>query len=115
MKPHEKDPIDPLLDRWSETPRKPELKSEVWRRIAVLEAEQEAPGFWASIEAVFRRPSFSFTFVVACTLAGLFAAEIRLTHLHQRRSTQFAQSYLQLIDPLIDHTSVRSELPGGRP
>lgn len=98
----DKDPLDPLLDRWTQVPPSPNLKSEVWRRIAVEEAEGEEASLWEKLEAVFRRPSFSFTFVLACALAGLFVAELRVTQLHQQRSTQFAHTYLKLIDPLLN-------------
>lgn len=94
------DPLDPLLDQWSPPPPTPRhLRAEVWRRIAVMEAEEEAPSLWERIEAVFRRPSFALTFVAACMLAGLFMGEMRVAKVHAERSTQFAANYLGLIAP----------------
>jgi hypothetical protein len=102
------DPLDPLLDRWRESPEPPaHLNREVWRRIAVLESEADRGGFLARIEAAFARPSFAITFVAACMLLGLFLAEIRLSNLHAERGVQIAQSYLRLIDPLIDESAVK--------
>jgi hypothetical protein len=40
-------------------------------------------------------------------LLGLFLAEVRLSRLHAERSVQLAQSYLRLIDPLIDESTVK--------
>jgi len=97
------DPLDTLLDRWAETPEPPaNLTHEVWRRIAVMESRTERPGLLARLEAVFSRPSFAVAFVAACMLLGLFLAQVRLSHLESERSTQLAQSYLRLIDPLMD-------------
>ena len=102
------DPLDSLLDRWRETPEPPtHLTTEVWRRIAVVDNRADRPGILARIEAVFMRPSFAITFVTACMLLGLFLAEIRLAHLHEERGAQIAQSYLRLIDPLMDKSAVK--------
>lgn len=97
------DPLDPLLDRWSDTPDpSPRLTSEVWRRIALAEQESHAPvGFWAGIEAWFARPPFAVMFVASCALLGLFLAEVRVNHQQRERNAQLARSYLQLIDPLL--------------
>ena len=103
------DPLDSLLDKWAPPPPTPRhLKAEVWRRIAVVEAEEEAPRWWEKIDSVFRRPSFALTFVAACMLAGLFIAELRVTQVHARRSTQFAATYLRLIDPALADTHASS-------
>jgi hypothetical protein len=40
-------------------------------------------------------------------LLGLFLAEVRLAHLHEERGAQIAQSYLRLIDPLMDKSAVK--------
>jgi hypothetical protein len=40
-------------------------------------------------------------------LLGLFLAEVRLSRLHAERGVQIAQSYLRLIDPLMDATAVK--------
>jgi len=98
-----RDPLDPLLDHWSETPEpSPRLASEVWRRIALAEqTAAENSGFWAGLESWFSRPPFAAMFVASCALLGLFLAELRINHEQSQRNTQLAQSYLQLIDPLL--------------
>lgn len=99
-----RDPLDPLLDHWSETPdASPKLASEVWRRIALAEeaASEKNRGFWAGIESWFSRPPFAAMFIASCALLGLFLAELRLNHVQRERNTQLARSYLQLIDPLL--------------
>ncbi len=98
------DPLDHLLDRWSEMPESPpRLSVEVWQRIAVAEgnARGSPTGWWAMVEAWFVRPPFAIMFVASCALLGLFLAEVRLNHLQRERSEQLARSYLQLIDPLM--------------
>jgi hypothetical protein len=97
------DSLDPLLDRWSETPEPPpRLSAEVWRRIALEEgAAGRGEGFWAAVEVWFSRPPFAAMFLVSCALLGLFLAEVRVSHLQRERSEQLARSYLQLIDPLL--------------
>jgi len=97
------DPLDPLLDHWSETPEpSPRLASEVWRRIALAEETQHEPhGFRAVVEAWFSRPPFAVMFVASCALLGLFLAELRVNIQQRERSAQLARSYVQLIDPLI--------------
>ena len=104
-----RDPLDPLLDHWSETPEPSSgLASEVWRRIA--QSEQDTvivkTGFWAGIETWFSRPPFAAMFVASCALLGLFLAELRLNHEQRERNTQLARSYLQLIDPLLKSDQV---------
>ena len=102
------DPLDPLLDRWRETPEPPPyMAAEVWRRIAAVENRVARPGLFARMEAAFARPSFVVAFVAACMLLGLFLAEMRLSRLHAERGVQIAQSYLRLIDPLMDATAVK--------
>jgi hypothetical protein len=97
------DPLDPLLDRWSEVPEPPpRLSVEVWQRIAIAEgATRQSTGWWIMIEAWFARPPFAVMFVASCALLGLFLAEVRLNHLQRERGEQLARSYLQLIDPLM--------------
>jgi len=108
MKPA-RDPLDPLLDRWrSEIPpasASADLPREVWRRIADAEVSALEPGLIARIESVFQRPSFAFAFIAACTLFGLFLAEIRVSRQQAQRNLQLAQAYVQLIDPLLQETS----------
>jgi hypothetical protein len=95
------DPLDPLLDRWSEAPEPPSrLSAEVWRRIA--RAEPEPGSNWrAAVEAWFARPPFALLFIACCALLGLFLAELRVNRLESERSAQLARSYLLLIDPLL--------------
>ena len=97
------DPLDPLLDRWSETPEPPpRLSAEVWHRIALTDgAPDQSAGWWAAVESWFARPPFAVVFVTCCALVGLFLAEVRVNHLQRERSEQLARSYLQLIDPLL--------------
>ena len=97
------DPLDPLLNRWSETPEPPpRLSADVWHRISLTESESEkAPSGWAAIEAWFARPSFAIMFITSCALLGLYLAEVRVNRLESERSAQLARSYLQLIDPLL--------------
>lgn len=102
------DPLDPLLDRWRKTPppMPGSIAPEVWRRIAIAEeSEPDAPSLWARIEAAFRQPAFAATFIAACTLCGLFLAEVRVSHRQAERNVQIVQSYLRLIDPLIDNNA----------
>lgn len=102
------DPIDPLLNRWRAvrppSPPRDALATEVWRRIADAESAGEASLF-ARIEAAFSRPSFAFAFVAACTLFGLFLAEVRVSRVQAQRNLQLAQAYIQLIDPLLDQAA----------
>jgi hypothetical protein len=104
------DPLDPLLDRWSDPPEpSPRLSVDVWQRVALAEGAPGAAAGWrAVIEAWFARPSFTVMFVASCALLGLFLAEIRVNHHQRERSEQLARSYLQLIDPLL---TARNEPP----
>jgi hypothetical protein len=95
------DPLDPLLDRWSEAPDpSPRLSAEVWHRIAQVDAEP-VDGWWSVVESWFARPPFAVLFIASCALLGLFLAEVRVNQLQRARSEQLARSYLQLIDPLL--------------
>jgi hypothetical protein len=106
--PPPSDPLDSLLDRWRESPEPPpRLAAEVWRRIAVVESDAERSGLFGRIEAAFARPSFTVAFFAACMLLGLFLAEVRLSHLQAARGVQIAQSYLRLIDPLVEDSAVK--------
>lgn len=97
------DPLDPLLDRWSDMPEPPpRLSAEVWHRIALTEGEpDQSAGWWAAVETWFARPPFAVMFIACCALLGLFLAEVRVSHQQSERSAQLARSYLQLIDPLL--------------
>ena len=101
--PSTPDPLDPLLDHWSQTPEPSQrLASEVWRRIALAEGQdRESVGALSGIHAWFARAPFAVMFVASCALLGLFLAEVRVNHQQRERSTMLARSYLQLIDPLL--------------
>lgn len=106
------DPLDPLLNSWSQTPDPaPRLAAEVWRKVALTESDQsESLGWWAHIEGWFSRPSFAVMFIATCALTGLFFAELRVNSLQRERSAQLARSYLLLIDPLLNAPDIQ-----GRP
>lgn len=98
------DPLDPLLDRWSEIPDpSSRLSANIWQRIAVSESKpSRTTGLWAMLECWLGRPAFAVGFVTACALLGLFMAELRVSHLQRERNAQLARSYLLLIDPLLN-------------
>lgn len=97
------DPLDPLLDRWSDTPEpSPRLAADVWQRIALHESSAPAARRWWQVADLwFARPAFAALFLLCCTLIGLLAAQIRVSRIQQERNAQLAQSYIQLIDPLL--------------
>jgi hypothetical protein len=98
------DPLDPLLDRWSETPEpSSRLTANIWQQIALDAGKARPTGTLALLELWFGRPAFAIGFVAACALLGLFLAEIRVSHLQRERSAQLARSYLLLIDPLLSN------------
>jgi hypothetical protein len=95
------DPLDPLLDRWTDSPKPaPNLAPEVWRRIMLAESGGRE-GLWAEVSAWLSRPPFAAMFVASCALLGLFLAEVRVNRQQREHSSQLARSYLQLIDPLL--------------
>ena len=103
--------LDRLLNRWTDVPPPPErLSAEVWQRIAESE-ELAKPGPLARLHEVFTRPSFVATFVAACTLLGLFLAELRRSHIAAEHNEQLVRSYLQLIDPLLQTASLDEKTP----
>lgn len=96
-----KDPLDTLLDRWSQNQLDPQrLEPEVWRRIAIADAE-EKPSFWEGLRTAFLRPSFALAFGTACILLALFLVQLHVSHREQARSQDLAQRYLHLVDPLL--------------
>jgi hypothetical protein len=99
---NDSDPLDPLLDRLGrQTPLPPApIGPEVWRRISLAE-ESARGGFWERFHAVFARPSFAVTFVAACVFLGLFLAEVRRSQRRDDYNRELMQSYLRLIDPLL--------------
>jgi hypothetical protein len=100
-----RDPLDFLFERWRDAAPEPSdnLESAVWRRIAADENPSGLRrGWFATIEAIFARPSFTAAFVVGCVLLGLLLAETRVSQMQAKRSVQFVQSYLRQIDPQLD-------------
>jgi len=96
------DPLDPLLDRWSQVPEPPvRLAANVWQRIATQKSPA-SQGWRRSLENWLGRPVFAMGFVAACALVGLLIAEMRVSQLQRERSAQLARSYLLLIDPLLN-------------
>lgn len=95
------DPLDPLLDRWSQVPEPPpRLAADVWRKIAT-DQNNDPTGWRERLESWFGRPAITLSFVAACAVIGLFVAEMRVSHLQRERNAQLARSYLLLIDPLL--------------
>ena len=96
------DPLDSLLDQWArQTPSPEPLAPEVWRRIAMAE-EPAKRSVWERLHAAFARPSFAAAFVAACVLLGLFLAEARRSRVQSEYNRELMQSYLRLIDPLLE-------------
>ncbi len=100
------DPLDPLLDRWSQLPEpSAHLAAEVWQRLAT--GRTRAPverGIWVTFESWLERPFFAAGFVAACALLGVLLAEARLGRVERERNAQLARSYLEMIDPLGSET-----------
>ena len=101
--PESPDPLEPWLEQWAERtpPLTGSLGGEVWRRIARAE-EPARTGLWARVHAMFAQPSFAVAFVVACVLLGLFLAEVRRSQRQTEYNRELMQSYLRLIDPLLE-------------
>jgi hypothetical protein len=96
------DPLDTLLNQWEQrTPQTPSLKTEVWRRVALAD-EPVRRSLWERVHAVFARPSFAAAFIAACVLLGLFLAEVRRSEVQTQYNRELMQSYLRLIDPLLE-------------
>jgi hypothetical protein len=107
-----KDPLDNLLDQWGKTTPAPDrLEPEVWRRIAVSDNPDAAPGWLDRLKTVFARPSFSVAFAAACILLGLFLVQLHTSHQHAQRNVQLVQSYLRLIDPLLESDAGQTAAP----
>ena len=109
------DPLDSLFERWGEsTPRVSDsVDREVWRRIANTESVPAKVSWFSMFESAFARPAFGAAFVAACMLLGLFLAEVRLSKLHEQRSTVIEASYLQLLAPSADFAAFPKNSRGG--
>ncbi|HEY1765186.1 MAG TPA: hypothetical protein VGF85_09705 [Opitutaceae bacterium] len=92
------DPLDPVLDRWEAPAHSRNLAPEVWRRI---QEEEASRGPFSGFLDNLTRPSFAALFAACCVFLGLFLAEVRINHEQRRRGALLAQSYIQLIDPLL--------------
>lgn len=83
----------------------PRLRGRVWSRIANEDKEPAAlPSFFRLVQGILSRPIYATVFVLACVLGGLLLAELRVVHLQAERNGQLAESYKQVIDPLIKNT-----------
>ena len=102
----ERDPLDQLLNEWQTDTTEPQLTGRVWREIERRDLPGHTTGFLGRLEAVFARPSFAVVFVLSCILLGLFLAEFRVTRIQAARGTELAQSYLQLVNPLLEEHRV---------
>jgi|GEM_PF-1490785 len=115
MQPPPNDPLDTLLDRLGQaTPPPPErLEPEVWRRIAVADNLDAEGNFFSRIKAMFARPSFSIAFAAACVLLALFLTELHTAHRQVQHNLQLVQSYLRLVDPLLDPAHIAPTMHSG--
>jgi len=105
------DPLDSLLAQWEQhTPAHRPLAPEVWRRL-VDDAPPTTPSVWDRLHTVFARPSFAVAFVSACVLLGLFLAEVRRSRIHEDYNRELMQSYLRLIDPLLEAADTAAPSP----
>ena len=100
------DPIDELLDSWEiEQIEHPRLSQRVWSRVASEDGESPVlPGFFKLVQSILGRPIYAAAFVVGCVLFGLLLAEVRVSQQHAQRGAQLAESYKQVIDPLLKDT-----------
>ncbi len=105
------DPLDPVLAQWEQqTPPHRPLAPEVWRRLA-QDTAAPTPSWSERLHAVFARPSFAVAFVSACVLLGLFLAEVRRSLIHSEYNQELMQSYLRLIDPLLEAADIAPPSP----
>ncbi len=104
----DQDPLNQLLNGWSDAPLEhPRLRQRVWSRIVNEEEPAPAlPSFFQLAHSLLSRPAYAAAFVVGCVLFGLLLAEVRVANQHARRGEQLAESYKQVIDPLLKNTSL---------
>lgn len=98
--------LDQALDLWQDVDiDHPRLNARVWARVANEDAEPTAlPSFFRLVQSILSRPAYAAVFVVACVLGGLLLAELRVSQRQVERGEQLANSYKQVIDPLIKDT-----------
>lgn len=105
---HNSDRLDELLESWDKVRvGHPRLNQRVWARIANEESDSSAfvlPGFFRLVHSILSRPAYASAFVVGCVLVGLLLAEVRVAKEQAKRGTQLAESYKQVIDPLLKDT-----------
>jgi hypothetical protein len=101
-----RDPLDQLLDEWRVETTETRLAGRVWNEIERRNLHTSEAGFLRRLETVFARPSFCVAFVLSCVLLGLVLAEVRVAKIQSARSTTLAQSYLQLVNPLLEEHRV---------
>lgn len=98
--------LDRALDCWKDVEiDHGRLNARVWSRIASEESEPAAlPNFISLVQSLLSRPVYAAAFVVTCVLGGLLLAELRVAQHQVERGNQLAESYKQVIDPLIKDT-----------
>ncbi|MDQ8186518.1 hypothetical protein [Pelagicoccus sp. SDUM812002] len=98
--------LDKALELWQDVDiEHPRLNARVWARVANEDSEPAAlPNFFNLVQSILNRPVYAAVFVVACVLGGLLLAELRVAQQQVVRGEQLAESYKQVIDPLIKDT-----------
>lgn len=110
------EPLEVLLDRWSETPPpSPHLTADVWRRIA--HTEEKSPATAAreagrGSAAWFMRRPVVFTALAACLLLAWLGLEWRASLRYQAQRVELARGYLRVIDPLLSAPGASGEIDG---
>lgn len=94
------------LELWKDVEiEHPRLAARVWSRVANEDNEPaRLPTFFNLVQSLLSRPVYATAFVVACVLSGLLLAELRVAQRQVERGDQLAESYKQVIDPLIKDT-----------
>ncbi len=97
------DPLDELFKAYPKPPPlAADFKAQVQQRIAARPAAAPLV-WWRRLERVFAQPAFAAVFVCACVLLGLLIAEMRVGAERSRTHARVVDSYLQLINPRIEH------------
>ncbi len=98
--------LDEALELWKDVEvEHPRLNARVWARVANEDREPAAlPNFFRLVQSILNRPVYASAFVVVCVLGGLLLAELRVAQQQVDRGEQLAESYKQVIDPLIKDT-----------
>ncbi len=102
----EAEQLDVALELWKDVEiEHPRLNARVWARVANEDREQAAlPSFFRLAQSILNRPAYAAAFVVVCVLGGLLLAELRVAQRQVERGERLAESYKQVIDPLIKDT-----------